>query len=147
MRDIWFRGKRLDNKDWVYGYYFSSDEMPKRGEIGHFIKCGLNAEFIVDPSTVGQCTGLTDKNGTEIYEGDVINVLPDIDDSFSYRVIGKHVIEWWSGQFVFKANSTREDDYINFGWWVRSNGNRPQLKQVEIIGTIHDNPNLLESEG
>lgn len=78
MREIKFRGKRLDNGEWVYGYYWSND-------LGnHFIKvtkdengfCLYDVE--VDPATVGQYTGLKEKGGKKIYEGDIIKHHDDI---------------------------------------------------------------------
>jgi uncharacterized phage protein (TIGR01671 family) len=97
--------------------------------------------FTLDEVELMQFTGLRDKNGKEIYEGDIIK----IDDS-NYRLPGISVVEWWNGQFVFDAQRRLDDDYINFGWWVRSNNGMPQLKQIEVLGNIYENPDLLGGE-
>ena len=68
MREILFRGKRLDDGEWVYGFYSNT-----KGEDGrfHYIQ-NENSVVLVDPSTVGQYTGITDKNGNKIFEGDIV---------------------------------------------------------------------------
>lgn len=120
MRTIKFRGKCLDNSEWVYGDllrmhgvpYIYPDPAPD----------GWNDyEFI--PDTVGQFTGLLDKNGKEMYEGDIYRFdHPDSINEVSYCIGGG-----FAG-FDFSPAFT--------------NGNK--LTNIEVIGNIHDNPELLK---
>ena len=88
-----------------------------------------------------QYTGLKDKNGKEVWEGDIIR----IESGDSRCNTEATLVFWWNGQFVFKASDYQEHDYINFGWWVRSNEMNTSLKQIEVIGNIYENPELLKS--
>lgn len=136
MREIKFRGKRLDNGEWEYGDLVA---------IKH--KCGLPCQcyaiipdivcsgellwkllfdYEVDPATVGQFTGLKDKNGKEIYEGDIL-----LDESGTYAVVGYSM-----GAF-----------YVDFGEGFDLQYFAECIHEIcEVVGNIHDDPELLETE-
>lgn len=94
MREILFRGKRMDNGEWIKGYYAPIGEY-------HYILTGrlelvpyLGFEhFLVNPDTVGQFTGLTDKNGVKIFEGDIIE-FNDPYDGKSIHVVVQDGCGW-----------------------------------------------------
>lgn len=133
MRKILFRGKHihvhpknehLDGR-WVYGYlcdenYINSPE--------------LEGELLVDPETVCQYTGLTDKNGRKIFEGDILSGerYHDYGQGGEY-VPDKCVIEWNEKRAAFDP----------VYWW---RGYNHDLANYEIIGNIFDNPELIVGE-
>lgn len=125
MRTIKFRGKSLETDDWVYG--FLAD--------GNLICTWDNRRnsHEVLSTTVGQFTGLCDKNGKEIYEGDIITT-----GSGFYGVIK------WSkyGYFYIHSDGDKEDplDYATLGYMLRQ-------YNFEVIDNIHDNPGLIEKGG
>jgi uncharacterized phage protein (TIGR01671 family) len=140
-REILFRGKRPDTGGWVYGYYckhIKRQVCPMGGElkpedIAHLI---INDGFAdwnmprslqgydVDPETVGQYTGLMDKNGVEIYEGDIVR--NELGEVFSVEYLGEH----WFG-YVIQTGET----------WC---GHLYEYDEYEVIGNIYDNPEMLE---
>jgi uncharacterized phage protein (TIGR01671 family) len=131
MREIIFRGKRVENGEWVYGAY-----LPKHKLICLEETKPNSTEYIdlfVIPETVGQYTGLTDKNGKKIFEGDI--VLCRI-VGFREMKINKGFIEYTEDAFGVNINGiTPTQHCLSFSM---KNGD------VEVIGNIHDNPELLK---
>ena len=129
MREILFRGKILGLTDWSYGYYAKSGE-------NHFILLDRDNEdnySIVDPETVGQYTGLKDKNGKRIFEGDIVQWK---DENFNNYT---SVVEWCGEKWNYPAFDLAKHDY-------ECNGLQYVHEDciIEVIGTIYDNPELLE---
>ena len=126
-REIKFRGKSLDNGKWVYGDFRSEENcIAVPCYIQHF---GIGYDvYPVDPDTVGQYTGLKDKNGIDVYEEDVV-CLGDIK-----RRTGVIVRSDTKPAFVLEVNDTAFDLYYR------------NQHRYEVIGNIHDNPELLKTE-
>lgn len=148
MREILFRGKRKDNSEWIEGCPLI-DYVSKE----YFIHTKENIGFEVDHETVCQYTGLTDKNGRKIFEGDITKLIlldgeiryfkvsiksvvrkvlchPDFDDEVSKVEITGVVFEW-SGYELFPCIDT-------YGV--------PDYRMMEIIGNIFDSPELLKGD-
>lgn len=140
MREIKFRGKRTDNGGWVYGKLIEMDVAfivkSAMWEItGDIVSLCCTEVYEVDPETVGQCTGLRDYNGTDIYEGDIVIVNYGLKDR-KENVINEQNCKGYLAIIKF------EDGMFTHGWW------EPVLNGecLYVIGNIHDNPELLEVE-
>lgn len=127
-REIKFRGKRLDNGEWITGsetYIHDGDGVWLSDETTDVVK--------VDPETVGQFTGLEDKNGKNVYEGDILGS--------EGRVIGwvKGGVRGYCYDVVYINHPAGESD-----WPLYSTVKYDYPEQIEVIGNIHDNPDLLK---
>ena len=137
MREILFRGKQeYKNKEWVFGSLHSEyGETDKNGQrkIDYRI-LGMRGECdYVLSETFGQFTGLTDKNGKKIFEGDIIKI-PDDYDEFGINAGEVYEVYFSFGGFRLKPKRSNAK-----GFWLEDD------KTVEILGNIHDNPELLEN--
>ena len=127
MRTIKFRGKKVTNGVWAYGSLVYSNEI----DAAIYYQNGNGSVKVMDwvyvnPDTVGQFTGLYDKNKKEIYEGDILNV-PGLGDKIEVRYV--------RGVFAFLWNGDLDDE---------APINAPTQEWAEVIGNIHDNPKLIK---
>lgn len=139
-----FKAKRLDTNDWILGFL----SMHKTGK--YFIRpiCGsASSSEEVEKNTICQCTGLKDKNGNLIWEGDIILFQLDNDDcpfpnKDTKKRLGKVFYKGFRTTFAIGMGKNGSSSINDDLWKYVQNGNR-----VEVIGNIFDNPELLESEG
>ena len=124
MREILFRGKQADNEKWVIGYLSSKHTITIQ------TPCGHTDEIVICADTVGQFTGLTDKNGKRIFEGDVAKVLQGKDKDIAY-------VGFENGAFMLYPKTGNIYERTLWSYWYND-------WDVEVIGNIHDNPELLE---
>ena len=126
MREILFRGKKIDNGQWTYGlptydmkYIFSENDFDSPDS------------YMVDVNTIGQYTGLKDKNGTKIFEGDIC--VHSTKDNYPRPL----AVEWI-------------EDYAFFAFADKGGYNRiyyfqkRHMENIRVVGNIHDNKELLK---
>ena len=138
MREILFRGKRIDNGEWVEGAFLNDRDgafyiCPAVSDISYGDggnRRRIGCWYKVDTSTVGQYTGLLDKNGKRIFDGDIAKVLQGKDKDIAY-------IGFENGAFMLYPKTGNIYERSLWSYWYND-------WDVEVIGNITDNQELLE---
>ncbi len=136
MREIKFRGKSLKTKKWVYGDLMSNicgTRIVRYKETDNGSYKRADWEYIdVDPSTVGQFTRLTDRNGKEIYEGDIVH--------FSFKRLHNQdrnaYVFYKDGEWMCQSSEECNPTCLFPGY-------KAGVFDIEVVGNIHDNPELI----
>ena len=140
MREILFKGKRVDNGEWVYGFLVEalncvtdkSETFIIEQDATYFTYGEFACAVEVKPETVGQFTGLCDKNGKKIFEGDIVEFTD------------KYIQKKGRAKIVFEAFKWKYSGCYYGGnpivWLCIDDGSI----EFEVIGNIHDNSELLE---
>ena len=146
MREILFRGKRVDNGEWVQGFYVCKKRSyfkDKGVNLEHIICDNVEVEdgnykqfvdtimttYVVNPETIGQYAGVTDVNGNKIFEGDFVKVTTGLEGYKSTYHSTIHRVTY---------------DVCNCGVAVFYPFDNSDMIEAEVIGNIYDNPELLE---
>lgn len=146
-REILFKAKKKDNGEWVEGYYIYhikrticplGDSVKPEDEQHVIMQDGFSdwnmprntVVYEINPDTLCQYTGLTDKNGRKIWENDICEIVYD-------GTIHIHVVVWDKTELDFKGTNGKEDYGCNFEYLGC-------CEEIVVIGNIFDNPDLLE---
>lgn len=137
MREILFRGKDSITKSWVYGALVQQqDDLLKEKA---FIISYSNYQFgdfseavmhVVDPETVGQCTGFGDKNGNKIFEGDIVSICNS--KTFFFIVYWNHAVKSFILKSTVNGVNGIDCNILN------------STQDIEVVGNIYDNPELIK---
>ena len=126
MREILFRGKRSDNGNWIEGHLFA-----RINDCFIVPLPVITSKSLVDGETVGQFTGLKDRNGKKVFEGDVVHCVSMTD-------MANMVVIFEDGEFRMVLCEKYKDYIPGCGFYAI------RCFDKEVIGNIHDNPELLE---
>ena len=142
MRIIKFRGQRLNGREWIESMTISNGTIKRKSRNVYF-ELGDNKWTEINPDTVGQFTGLLDRHGKEIYEGDVV-MWGHANEYSRENPIRKAVVKLFPALHFETFTKTEfgcphELHYGNFAY-------KDTHKHLEIIGNIHDNPEILKAQ-
>ena len=129
IREVIFRGKRTDNGEWIEGSLLGIDWCDKPSTYSIAPNTPVSVFYSVIPETVGQYTGLTDKNGVRIFEGDIVSLVKH--DGLIYKVVYvpcRYELVNSKGVNCFVLDIYKSEN-------------------IEVIGNIHDNPDILKGGG
>lgn len=134
MREILFKGKRVDNGEWVEGCYVTSDgkSFIYMDIVEHYCVIALRW-FEIDPETLCQFTGICDKNGNRIWENDIL--MAHLDESYPEDVTYE-TVEWGVAGWVGHEANSIDRQYLD----------EFDTKYYEVVGNTFDNPELLQEE-
>ena len=128
MREILFRGKRVDNGEWILG---DLSQFPQHNVVAISEQEPYYSSCAVYGDSLGQFTGMTDKYGIYIFEGDILRLAPEYDDPGEETFV---TVEWIDGAWC-----VRQTDRPNFpDLFVPDDAGK-----FEIVGNIHDNPEYI----
>lgn len=154
MREILFKGKRIDNGEWVVGQYVNTCYPGNGKETGHFIVVYQNEYHEIYTSTLCQFTGLCDKNGKKIWENDILMCHGNSEDlvKVAFGEFGVRNIE--TGTIVDKVVGWHYEiiptDAISrcepFCWSMPLTEDYIERCEMEVVGNIFDNPELLKKK-
>ena len=137
MRERISRAKRIDNGEWVEGFYVCIPEHYKQEMSGKSYIVSINNGLFMEvvPETVGDYTGLTDNNGKKIFEGDIVRYRHEF-----WQCPMQSVVEYGVDKWNYPAFDLKDNDYYE------AKGLQCAHEEgcCEVIGTIYDNPELLE---
>ena len=128
-----FRAQDIASNKWLYG-----DIRHHKNDVCIFEQGGNRGEQ-VKPDTVGQFTGILDEDQHDIYEGDIIKIVEEFDDENVYTRIG--VVCYEEGMYELQDKNGKHFAYL--GWLMHDD----VITKLEVIGNIHDNPEMLEKGG
>ena len=135
IREVIFRGKRADNGEWIEGSLLGIDWCDKPSTYSIAPNTPVSVFYSVIPETVGQFTGLTDKNGVRIFEGDIVR--------YAERRLGGEDVSV-AFPVTFDEGGFCAHHYFLNNWLRNGLGGNTKLEDIEVIGNIHDNPELLK---
>lgn len=146
MREILFKGKSVDTGEWVEGFYSRVTNNWEQKNV-HFITCYkdlsngetvLTGQHIIDPETIGQYTGLKDKNGVKIFEGDIIEINCYAYEEPEHSFLG--IVEVGEFGYGLLDPDGKEGYIFNYLYELRGS----YTTTYEVLGYSHDNPEILE---